>query len=60
MFAYKWKSKLLFPISRSMRQDCPVSPLIFILQAEPFACAIRKNKSIVGFPMPNTQQDNDD
>ena len=49
-----------FPISRSMRKGCPVSPLIFILQAEPLACAIGKNKSIVGFPLPNTQQDNND
>ena len=46
------------PISRSMRQGCPVSPLIFILQTEPLACAIRKNTNIIGFSLPNTAQDN--
>ena len=49
-----------FPISRSMRQGCPVSPLIFILQAEPLACAIRKNRNIIGFPLPRSKDDNRD
>ena len=49
-----------FPISRSMRQGCPVSPLIFILQAEPLACAKRKNKNIIGFPMPNAEHNNNE
>ena len=47
-----------FQISRSMRQGCPVSPLFFILQAEPLACAIRNNSNIIGFPLPNTEQKN--
>ena len=42
-----------FHISRSMRQGCPVSPLIYILQAEPLACSIRRNRDIIGFPLPN-------
>ena len=49
-----------FPISRSMRQGCSVSPLIFILQAEPLACAIRKNKNIIGFPLPNAEHNNNE
>ena len=36
-----------------MRQGCPVSPLIYILQAEPLACSIRRNRNIIGFPLPN-------
>ena len=46
-----------FRISRSMRQGCPVSPLIYILQAEPLACTIRNNHNIVGFPLPNPDND---
>ena len=42
-----------FKISRSMRQGCPISPLLYILQAEPLACAIRKNESIIGIPLPH-------
>ena len=43
-----------FKIPRSMRQGCPISPLLYILQAEPFACAIRKNENIIGIPLPYT------
>ena len=41
-----------FNISRSMRQGCPVSPLLIILQAEPLACAIRNNNNIKGILLP--------
>ena len=41
-----------FSISRSCRQGCPVSPLIYILQAEPMACAIRENNDIKGIKLP--------
>ena len=42
-----------FKISRSMRHGCPVSPLLFILQAEPLACAIRISTIIRGIPLPD-------
>ena len=41
-----------FSISRSCRQGCPVAPLIYILQAEPMACAIRGNNDIKGIKSP--------
>ena len=47
-----------FNISRSMRQGCPISPLIYILQAKPLACAIRCNNKMKGFPLPFTYTDN--
>ena len=34
-----------------------MSPLIYILQAEPLACAIRNNNNIIGFPLPNPDND---
>ena len=37
-----------FPISRSCRQVCPIAPLIYILQIEPMACAIRRDSDIKG------------
>ena len=43
-----------FRISRSMRQGCPVSPLLSILQAEPLACAVRRCTIIKGIPLPYT------
>ena len=46
-----------FNISRSMRQGCPISPLLYILQVEPLACAIRKNKDIIGITLPYTEPD---
>ena len=42
----------LFSISRSCRQGCPVAPLIYILQAEPMACAIRGNNDIKEIKLP--------
>ena len=41
-----------FPLSRSMRQGCPIAAYLYILQAEPMAEAIRKNKGIQGIELP--------
>ena len=41
-----------FSISGSCRQGCPVAPLIYILQPEPMACAIRGNNDIKGIKLP--------
>ena len=40
-----------------MRKGCPTSPLLYILQVEPLACAIRKNKDIIGITLPYTEPD---
>ena len=40
-------------ISRSIRQGCPIAPMLYILQAEPLAASIRRNPKIVGISLPN-------
>jgi hypothetical protein len=40
-------------ISRSIRQGCPIAPMLYILQAEPLAASIRRNRKIVGIKVPN-------
>ena len=42
-----------FEISRSARQGCPISPLLYIIQCEPLACTIRANQNIQGMQLPN-------
>ena len=41
-----------FNISRSCRQGCPIAPFVYILQAEPVACAIRGDSEIQGIKLP--------
>lgn len=40
-----------FPISRSMCQGCPLSPLLFILVQEPLAAHIRLNQNIAAIEL---------
>ena len=40
-----------FPITRGVRQGCPLSPLLYILVAETLACAIKKDANIDGYSL---------
>jgi hypothetical protein len=42
-----------FKISRSVRQGCPIAPLLYILQAEPLAATIRKDPNVKGILLPS-------
>ena len=42
-----------FAVSRSVRQGCPLSPLLYILVAETLSCAIKQNADIDGFLLMN-------
>ena len=41
-----------FPVTRSVRQGCSLSPLLFVLCIEPLAIALRKDESFPGMPCP--------
>ena len=38
----------VFKLLRGVRQSCPLSPYLFIVGAEIFACKIRQDKTIKG------------
>ena len=44
-----------FVISRSARQGCPAAPILYIIQAEPMACAIRNTSEIHGIKLPDCE-----
>ena len=43
-----------FPVLRSVRQGCSLSPLLYVLCIEPFACRIREDFHIQGFKIGNS------
>lgn len=44
-----------FNLSRSTRQGCPMSPLLFLFAVEPLAMAIRQSPDITGMTIGNTE-----
>ncbi len=46
----------LFPVTRGVRQGCPLLPLLYVLVAETIASAIGKDPSIDGFLLPDGQR----
>ena len=45
-----------FSISRGVRQGCPLSPLLYVLAAEPISRAIQDATDIDGFPLPSGER----
>ena len=41
-----------FPITRSIKQGCPIACLLYVIQAEPMACSTRKCNTIQGIDLP--------
>ena len=42
-----------------MRQGCPVNPLLFILESEHLACAVKRSTIIRGIPFPINDPETD-
>jgi exonuclease III len=45
-----------FKVKRSVRQGCPISPLLYILVIEAFAEKVRNDPDITGIPLPGTNK----
>ena len=45
-----------FSVTRSVRQGCSLSPLLFILCLEPLAIALRNNVGVEGMPCPGSAE----
>ena len=44
-----------FKLTRSVRQGCPLSPLLYILSLEPVLINIRKDPQVLGCPIPGNR-----
>ena len=45
-----------FPVQRSVRQGCPLSPLLYVMCLEPVLHAIREDPDIIGVQIPGSEQ----
>ena len=45
-----------FPLTRGVRQGCPLSLLLYIINNEIINLNIKANKKVVGYPIPNQKQ----
>lgn len=42
-----------FPVTRGVRQGCPLSPMLFVLSVDPLLRKLQATRSIRGFPVPS-------
>ena len=45
-----------FPLTRGVRQGCPLSLLLYIINGEVINLNVKSNTKIVGYPIPNQKQ----
>ena len=48
-----------FPVNRSVRQGCGLSPLLYVLSIEPFAQQVKRHHGISGVPLPGSQEESE-
>ena len=46
-----------FSLSRGVRQGCPLSLLLYVINGEVINLNVKNNDKIVGYPMPNQKED---